>query len=153
MSNYKAGNPLDPNTTHGPQADEIQFKRVSEYLKLAKEGEGKGKIELGGSSMKMEGGNGFFIEPTIITGQEESARLMKEEIFGPVVAINVFKTEKEAIAKAVDSEFGSFFPISFGGFALMMTRLVLCSLLQEYQPGSQSRKGVSTFEVNPGRDW
>jgi aldehyde dehydrogenase (NAD+) len=106
MGNYKAGNPLDPSTTHGPQADEIQFKRVSEYLKLAKEGEGKGKVEMGGDVIKMEGGNGFFIEPTIITNQDESARLMKEEIFGPVVGINVFKTEKEAIAKAVDSEFG-----------------------------------------------
>jgi aldehyde dehydrogenase (NAD+) len=128
MSTYKPGNPLDPTTTHGPQADEIQFKRVSEYLKLAKEGEGKGKVELGGSTMKMEGGNGFFIEPTIITGQEESTRLMKEEIFGPVVGINVFKTEKEAIAKAVDSEFGSCFSFSLAEFALTMSRLVLCRL-------------------------
>jgi aldehyde dehydrogenase (NAD+) len=101
---YQPGNPLDPATTHGPQADEIQFNRVNEYLKLVKEG--KGKIETGGGTLKLEGGNGFFIEPTIITGQDEDARPMKEEIFGPVVNINVFKTEKEAIAKAVDSEYG-----------------------------------------------
>jgi aldehyde dehydrogenase (NAD+) len=63
FSQFKAGNPLDPNTTHGPQADEIQFKRVQEFLKLAKEG--KGKIEMGGGAIKMEGGNGFFIEPTV----------------------------------------------------------------------------------------
>lgn len=98
------GNPLDPATTHGPQADEIQFKRVQEYLKLVKEG--KGKVETGGGAIKLEGGNGFFIEPTIITEQAEDARPMKEEIFGPVVNINVFKTESEAIAKAVDSEYG-----------------------------------------------
>jgi len=104
LADFKAGNPLDPATTHGPQADEIQFKRVSEYLKLAKES--GGKVEMGGGSIKMEGGNGFFIEPTIITDQPENARTMKEEIFGPVVGINVFKTEKEAIEKAVDSEFG-----------------------------------------------
>ena len=101
---YQPGNPLDPATTHGPQADEIQFKRVSEYLKLVKEG--KGKVEVGGGALKMEGGNGFFIEPTIITGQAEDARPMKEEIFGPVININIFKTEKEAISKAVDSEYG-----------------------------------------------
>jgi aldehyde dehydrogenase (NAD+) len=111
MGSGKPGNPLDPSTTHGPQADEIQYKRVSEYLKLAKEGEGKGNIELGGGTIKMDGDNSFFIEPTIITNQEETGRLMKEEIFGPVVGINIFKTEKEAIAKAVDSEFGLFPPM------------------------------------------
>lgn len=63
FAQFKAGDPLDPTTTHGPQADEIQFKRVSEYLKLAKEG--KGKIEMGGGAIKMEGGNGYFIEPTV----------------------------------------------------------------------------------------
>ncbi|QDS72448.1 hypothetical protein FKW77_009480 [Venturia effusa] len=98
------GNPMDTATTHGPQADEIQFNRVQEYLRLVKEGQGK--VETGGGALKLEGGNGFFIEPTIITGQAEDARPMKEEIFGPVVNINVFKTEREAIAKAVDSEYG-----------------------------------------------
>lgn len=63
FSEFKAGNPLDPSTTHGPQADEIQFKRVKEYLEAAKAG--KGKIELGGDAIKMEGGNGFFIQPTV----------------------------------------------------------------------------------------
>lgn len=106
MANFKPGNPLDPSTTHGPQADEIQFKRVSEYLKLAQTQDGKGKVELGGAQLEVEGGKGFFIQPTILTDQAETAQTMKEEIFGPVVGINVFKTEKEAIAKAVDSEFG-----------------------------------------------
>jgi len=100
----KVGNPLDPETTHGPQADEIQFKRVTDYLKLVKEG--NAKIHMGGGAIKMEGGNGFFIEPTIFSGLPEDAKPMKEEIFGPVVAINTFHTEAEAIAKAVDSEYG-----------------------------------------------
>ncbi|RDI80504.1 hypothetical protein Vi05172_g9632 [Venturia inaequalis] len=99
------GNPMDPTTTHGPQADELQFNRVQEYLKLVKD-EGTGKIETGGGALQVQGGNGFFIEPTIITGQAEDARPMKEEIFGPVVNINVFCTEGEAVAKAVDSEYG-----------------------------------------------
>ncbi|KIW04365.1 uncharacterized protein PV09_04649 [Verruconis gallopava] len=104
FAQFKAGDPLDPSTTHGPQADKIQFERVKEYLKLAREGQGK--IEMGGDILKLEGGNGFFISPTIITDQPEDARGMKEEIFGPVVGINTFKTEREAIAKAVDSEYG-----------------------------------------------
>ena len=100
----KVGNPLDPETTHGPQADEIQFKRVSEYLKLIKDS--KAKVHMGGGAIKTESGNGFFIEPTIFSDLPENARPMKEEIFGPVVAINTFHTEAEAIAKAVDSEYG-----------------------------------------------
>jgi len=99
----KAGNPLDASTTHGPQADKIQFDRVSEYLKLAREGQGK--IELGGNPLQVDGG-GYFIEPTVIVDQPEDARTMREEIFGPVVGINTFKTEKEAIAKSIDSEYG-----------------------------------------------
>jgi aldehyde dehydrogenase (NAD+) len=104
FAEFKVGNPLDPSTTHGPQADEIQFNRVKEFLELAKQG--KGKVELGGDVLELEGGNGFFIQPTIITDQPEDARGMKEEIFGPVVGINTFKTESEAIAKAVNSEYG-----------------------------------------------
>jgi aldehyde dehydrogenase (NAD+) len=63
FNQFQVGNPLDPGTTHGPQADKIQFERVKEYLRLAKEG--KGKIELGGDVIKMEGGNGYFIQPTV----------------------------------------------------------------------------------------
>ena len=63
FSQFKVGDPLDPATTHGPQADEIQFKRVKEFLELARNG--KGKIEMGGDVIKMEGGNGFFIQPTV----------------------------------------------------------------------------------------
>ncbi len=97
------GDPLDAKTTHGPQADKIQFERVLEYLKLGKEG--NGKLELGGEA-KMQGGNGFYIEPTIFSDVPEDARTMKEEIFGPVVQINTFKTEQEAIAKANDTQYG-----------------------------------------------
>ncbi|KAF2434372.1 aldehyde dehydrogenase [Tothia fuscella] len=103
---YTPGNPLDPETTQGPQADVLQFKRVVEYLKIAKEQDGKGVVEMGGGKLDVAGGKGYFIQPTMIIDQSETAQTMKDEIFGPVVGINVFKTEKEAIAKAVDSEFG-----------------------------------------------
>ena len=102
----KRGDPLDPETTQGPQADDIQYNRVKAYLEAGKAD--KGKLELGGNAVKMEGGNGFFIEPTIFTGMPEDAKTMKEEIFGPVVHINTFKTEKEALEKANDTEYGLF---------------------------------------------
>ncbi|KAI9683463.1 MAG: hypothetical protein M1822_006003 [Bathelium mastoideum] len=100
----KRGDPLDPTTTQGPQADDIQYERVKAYLETAKTD--KGKLELGGSAIKLEGGNGFFIEPTVYTNTPEDAKTMKEEIFGPVVHINTFKTEEEVLNKANDTEYG-----------------------------------------------
>ncbi|KAE8354056.1 aldehyde dehydrogenase domain-containing protein [Aspergillus coremiiformis] len=93
----RMGNPLETTTTHGPQADSIQYERVKSYLEIGKK---DGKLTLGG-----DGGNGF-IKPTIFENVPEDSRLMKEEVFGPVVTINTFNTEEEAIARANDSEFG-----------------------------------------------
>ncbi|KAJ9648048.1 hypothetical protein H2199_001825 [Coniosporium tulheliwenetii] len=104
FSATQIGDPLGPATNHGPQADEIQFKRVMEYVKAGKQG--LGSLSAGGKEVTMAGGNGFFIEPTIFTDVPEDAKTHKEEIFGPVVHINVFTTEVEVIAKANDSEYG-----------------------------------------------
>jgi len=95
------GDPTDPKTNHGPQADELQHKRVLEFLE---EGKKSGKLALGGEEVTHA--NGAFIQPTIFTNTPEDARIMKEEVFGPVVNINTFKTEEEVVAKANDSEFG-----------------------------------------------
>lgn len=105
-ANFKAakkGDPLLPETQQGPQADEIQFERIKSYLKAASEG--KGKLELGGKATQVEG-QGYFIEPTIYTDVAEEEKTQKEEVFGPFVNINTFKTEAEAIAKANDTEYG-----------------------------------------------
>lgn len=92
------GDPLDPTTTHGPQIDAAQYKRVQEYLAI---GQKDGSLTQGGDA-----NNGFFVKPTIFEKVPEDSRLMREEVFGPVVTINAFKTEEEAVQKANDSEFG-----------------------------------------------
>ncbi|OQE11063.1 hypothetical protein PENVUL_c003G05235 [Penicillium vulpinum] len=92
------GDPLDPATSHGPQIDLLQYNRIKEYLDI---GEKYGTLSLGGDA-----NDGFFVRPTIFEGVAEDLRLMQEEVFGPVVAINTFSTETEAIEKANDSEFG-----------------------------------------------
>lgn len=94
----KMGDPLDPTTTHGPQIDVLQYNRVKEYLSI---GQKDGTCTQGGDA-----NNGFFVHPTVFENVPEDSRLMREEIFGPVVAINTFKTEEEAIEKANDTEFG-----------------------------------------------
>ncbi|KAE8383670.1 aldehyde dehydrogenase domain-containing protein [Aspergillus bertholletiae] len=93
----RMGNPLEPTTNHGPQADKVQYERVKSYLEI---GEKEGKLTMGG-----DGGNGF-IKPTVFENLPDDSRIMKEEVFGPVVTINTFKTEEEAIERANASEFG-----------------------------------------------
>lgn len=99
------GDPLDLSTTHGPQADEIQYKRVTEFVKLGKE-QSLGKLVAGGNELKAPNGKGFFVEPTIFADVPEDAKTMKEEIFGSVVMINRFTDEKDVLAKANDTEYG-----------------------------------------------
>ncbi|KAJ5654410.1 hypothetical protein N7490_001413 [Penicillium lividum] len=98
FASVKMGDPLDPTTQHGPQIDYLQYDRIKQYLAL---GEKEGKLTLGGDA-----NDGFFVKPTVFEELAEDSRLMKEEIFGPVVAIQTFKTEEEVIKKANDTEFG-----------------------------------------------
>ena len=94
------GDPTDPKTTQGPQADEAQHKTVMSYIE---EGKRDGSLLRGG---KGDSSQGYFIEPTVFTNVSEHVKIMKEEIFGPVVVINTFTDEQEVIKKANDSEFG-----------------------------------------------
>lgn len=101
------GDPLDAATNHGPQADSAQYDNVQKYISAGKE---SGQLVLGGtkevSGLSDTVSKGYFVSPTVFLQTSEDAVVMKEEIFGPVVNINTFKTEAEAIAKANDSEFG-----------------------------------------------
>ncbi|KJX93669.1 aldehyde dehydrogenase like protein [Zymoseptoria brevis] len=101
----QTGDPLLPTTQQGPQADRLQFQRVKEYLAAAK-ADGRGTLLTGGKAAHEDGEGGYFIEPTAYSNVPEDAKTQKEEIFGPFVNINTFKTESEAIALANATEFG-----------------------------------------------
>jgi len=60
-------------------------------------------VLVGGAAVK---GKGYFFQPTVLSDVPASARLLREEIFGPVAPVTTFKTETEAIAAANDTEFG-----------------------------------------------
>ena len=96
-----SADPLAEGTARGPQVDKVQFDRVMGYLDLAKK-EGL-DVRTGGGR---ERDSGYFIEPTIIANAPEDSRVMKEEIFGPVVAVNTFTDENEVLDRANDSEYG-----------------------------------------------
>lgn len=99
---YQPGNPLDPDIKMGPMVDKAQLETVNRYIQSAMD-EG-GKIEFGGLSDT--DGEGFFPRPTIVTETDQSMTCVREEIFGPVLAVGGFDTEEEAIALANDSIYG-----------------------------------------------
>jgi aminomuconate-semialdehyde/2-hydroxymuconate-6-semialdehyde dehydrogenase len=100
------GDPLDENTRQGAVVSKMHFDKVMSCIDLAKE-EG-GKILVGGNVVKPVGrcANGWFIEPTIIEGLGPTCRTNMEEIFGPVVTLQPFKTEEEALMLANTSDYG-----------------------------------------------
>jgi aminomuconate-semialdehyde/2-hydroxymuconate-6-semialdehyde dehydrogenase len=102
----KVGPPTDGDTRVGAIVSELHYNKILSYIALAKE-EG-GTIEVGGQAPKMPEPyhNGFFIEPTIITGLTHECRTNQEEIFGPVVTVQSFSSEEEALALANDSKYG-----------------------------------------------
>jgi aminomuconate-semialdehyde/2-hydroxymuconate-6-semialdehyde dehydrogenase len=100
------GDPAEASTKIGSLVSEAHMKKVLSYIELAQQ-EG-GTIVTGGKRVKVEGrcANGYFVEPTVITGLDHQCRTNKEEIFGPVVTIMPFDKEEEVIAFANSNTYG-----------------------------------------------
>jgi lactaldehyde dehydrogenase/glycolaldehyde dehydrogenase len=97
----KAGDPLDTSVDMGPMVNAKQREIVLELVQSARD-EGA-KVVVGGNAVD---GKGFFMEPTLIVDCDHDMRIMREEIFGPVMAISKFETLDEAIEKANDTDYG-----------------------------------------------
>jgi aldehyde dehydrogenase (NAD+) len=95
------GDPLDKNTDIGAINSEAQYKRVLAYIALGKR-EG---LECRQSDCPLPSA-GFFIPPTLFLDAPQSSRLVQEEIFGPVLSIQTFRTPKEAIDLANNTRYG-----------------------------------------------
>lgn len=95
------GDPLDPESFMGAMVDETQYKRVMNYIE---QGQKEGAIlRQGGNSSSTPG---WFISPTVFDQVTSDMTIFNEEIFGPVLAVQGFDTEEEAIALANDSIYG-----------------------------------------------
>ena len=102
----KVGDPQAAETKVGAVVSESHMEKILSYIALAQE-EG-GTILTGGKRVTVEGrcADGYFIEPTIIEGLNQQCRTNQEEIFGPVITLQPFKTEEEAIAYANSTMYG-----------------------------------------------
>lgn len=104
-SSIRLGNPMSPETQMGPMSTAPQFKKVLDYIEIARE-EGA-QCVLGGhpaAGPGIEGGQ--FVEPTIFKGVRNDMRIAQEEVFGPVLSIIGFEDESEAISIANDIAYG-----------------------------------------------
>jgi aldehyde dehydrogenase (NAD+) len=97
------GDPLNPATEIGPMVSSRQRERVLGYIDLGRDG--SARLVAGGSVPK-EQPRGWFVSPTVFADVDNSHRLAREEIFGPVLTISAYETDDEAIALANDTEFG-----------------------------------------------
>lgn len=103
MSGIKPGDPTKPGTICGPVISERQRDRVQSYLDLAiAEG---GTFACGGGR-PADRDRGFFIEPTVIAGLTNEARVAREEIFGPVLTVIAHDGDDDAVRIANDSPYG-----------------------------------------------
>ena len=98
----KMGDPNDPETEMGPVANKPQYEKVLGYLSTA-QSEGA-SVACGGGAAEELGG--FFVKPTLLTNVDPSDTVVREEVFGPVVAALTFSTEEEALKLANDTPYG-----------------------------------------------
>ncbi|TFH06299.1 MAG: aldehyde dehydrogenase family protein [Spirochaetales bacterium] len=103
MSGVTVGyGPEDPDM--GPLSSREQLESVMRFVEA---GKSEGAIlREGGTAAVVEGRDGYYIRPTLFTGARTGMRIIEEEIFGPVLAMQTFASEEEAIALANDSPYG-----------------------------------------------
>jgi aldehyde dehydrogenase len=101
----KQGSPLDTESMMGAQASAMQMDKIMSYMAVGKE-EGA-QVLIGGDAARLGGdlAGGYYIQPTLFKG-DNSMRIFREEIFGPVLAVTTFKTEAEALQIANDTPYG-----------------------------------------------
>ncbi|MFD4631165.1 aldehyde dehydrogenase family protein [Streptomyces sp. NPDC058284] len=104
-SAIRLGNGLDPETESGPLSSAEHREKVESYLEIARD-EGARLVCGGRRPDDAELSRGFFLLPTIYADCDRSMRIVQEEVFGPVVTVERFRTEEEAVELANDTRYG-----------------------------------------------
>ncbi len=99
------GDPMQQGTTIGPKVSQAEKRHVEELLEITRK-EGGTVFWQGKAPSDEQFKHGYWVAPAIICDLPDSATILKEEIFGPVLPVAIFDTVDEVIAKANDSEYG-----------------------------------------------
>jgi aldehyde dehydrogenase (NAD+) len=97
----KVGDPFLEETFQGPQVSKLQYDRIMGYIE---DGKKAGATVLTGGAR--HGDKGYFIQPTIFSDVTEDMKIVKEEIFGPVITVSKFETEEEVLKMANNTSYG-----------------------------------------------
>jgi acyl-CoA reductase-like NAD-dependent aldehyde dehydrogenase len=101
----KQGDPLDPDTTMGPQVSREQMDKVVSYLEIGKKD--GATVAVGGNRSKLaEETGGYFVEPTVFDRASNQMRIAREEIFGPVLTTIPFREIEEVVREGNDTLYG-----------------------------------------------
>jgi aldehyde dehydrogenase (NAD+) len=101
----RMGDPMSPDTQVGPITTPPQYRKVLEYIDIAR-AEGATAVLGGDKGTAPECGTGWFVQPTIFTGVRNHMRIAQEEVFGPVLSVIRFADEADALRIANDVRFG-----------------------------------------------
>ena len=101
----KVGSPLDASTQLGPVASSLQYERVMSYINSGLE-EGAKALAGGGRSDDVALAKGCFIKPTVFSNATDEMKIVKEEIFGPVISAMPFDNLEEVIRRSNDTPYG-----------------------------------------------
>jgi aldehyde dehydrogenase (NAD+) len=104
VGGLQVGDPQDEATEIGPLVAERQQERVEKYIALGQE-EGA-KVAVGGNGRPEGLDKGWYVKPTVFAGVDNSMRIAREEIFGPVVTVTPYLNDDDAVRIANDSEYG-----------------------------------------------
>ncbi|HEX9095345.1 MAG TPA: gamma-aminobutyraldehyde dehydrogenase [Candidatus Dormibacteraeota bacterium] len=101
VQSVKVGNPLEEGIDMGPMVAKEQLERVEGFVERARE---KGaRVLVGGAPIP---GRGYFYQPSLVTDVKQDSEIVQKEVFGPVITVQRFKDDNEAIAWANDVNYG-----------------------------------------------
>ncbi|MCA2207745.1 aldehyde dehydrogenase [Nocardia rosealba] len=104
VENLCVGDPFDPATRVGPMVSQRQQQRVRAYIDLGLRS--GARLLVGGTGLPDGIDRGWYIRPTLFAGVDNSMRIAREEIFGPVLSLIAYTDDEHAVALANDSEYG-----------------------------------------------
>ena len=103
MASLRVGDPMDKSTDIGALVDRTQCSRVAAFVERAR---AEGATVYQASAGALPGGEGCWFPPTLVTGVESASEIVQQEVFGPVLTVQTFRTPNEAIALANNTRFG-----------------------------------------------